>query len=96
MPLVRRQAAATEILLDMPLLEWHEYGLTWRPDGAVFEVDGNVVAESSIAPHGPLGFVAWIDNQYAVLSETEGIRFGLLPTEVEHWLEIQDLRVERG
>ncbi len=94
-PLVRRQAAATEILLDAPLLEWHEYALTWRQDGSVFEVDGEVVADSSIAPHGPLGFVAWIDNQYAVLSETKGIRFGLLPTVAEQWLEIQDLRVER-
>ena len=94
-PLVRRQAAATEILLETPLTEWHHYAVTWRPDGAVFEVDGQIVAESGIAPHGPLGFVAWIDNQYAVLSETKGIRFGLLPTKVEHWLEIQDLRAER-
>ena len=95
MPLVRRQAAATEVLLDTPLMEWHEYTLTWRPSGAVFEVDGQVVAESSIVPHEPLGFVAWIDNQYAVLSEAGGLRFGLLRTEAEHWLEIQDLRVGR-
>jgi len=94
-PLVRRQAAATEVLLDTPLMEWHEYTLTWRPSGAVFEVDGQVVAESSIVPHEPLGFVAWIDNQYAVLSEAGGLRFGLLRTEAEHWLEIQDLRVGR-
>ena len=94
-PLVRRQAAATEVLLDTPLMEWHEYTLTWRPSGAVFEVDGQVVAESSIVPHEPLGFVAWIDNQYAVLSEARGLSFGLLRTEAEHWLEIQDLRVER-
>lgn len=95
-PMVRRQAAAAEVLLDTPLIEWHEYALTWRPDGAGFEVDGEIVAETGIVPHAPLGFVAWIDNQYAVLSAAKGIRFGLLPTAEEHWLEIQDLHVERG
>lgn len=95
-PMVRRQAAATEVLLDTSLNEWHEYALTWAADGVIFEVDGEMVAETSIVPHGPLGFVAWIDNQYAVLSEAKGIRFGLLPTKEEYSLEIQDLQIERG
>ncbi|MFQ5942002.1 MAG: hypothetical protein ACE5JF_00440 [Anaerolineales bacterium] len=94
-PLVRKQAEAVEVLLDSSLTDWHEYGITWRLDGAVFEVDGEVVAKSGAAPHPPLGFVAWIDNQYAVFSETKGIRFGLLPTYADHWLEIQDLHIER-
>ncbi len=94
--MVRKQAAAAETLLDTPLDEWHEYALLWQPSGAVFRVDGEIVAETSIVPHGPLGFVTWIDNQYAVLSEAKGIRFGLLPTEQEYSLEIQDLKVERG
>ncbi len=95
-PMVRRQAAATEVVLDAPLDEWHEYALTWAADGAIFEVDGEIVAETNIVPHGPLGFVAWIDNQYAVLSEAKGIRFGLLPTTEEYSLEIQGLEVKRG
>ena len=92
----RKQAAAAEVLLDTPLDEWHKYTFSWQPSGAVFRVDGEIVAETSIVPHGPLGFVVWIDNQYAVLSEANGIRFGLLPTEYEYSLEIQDLQVERG
>jgi len=95
-PLVRKQAAATEVLLDSTLSDWHEYGVAWRRDEVIFEVDGETVAESSNPPHPPLGFVVWIDNQYAVLSEERGIRFGLLPTDEEYGLEIQDLRVKRG
>ena len=94
--MVRKQAAAAEILLDTPLDEWHEYALSWQPEGVTFRVDGEIVAETSIVPHGPLGFVVWIDNQYAVLYEAKGIRFGLLPTDQEYSLEIQDLSVERG
>ncbi len=93
--LVRRQASAAEIPLGTPLDEWHDYCLTWMPDKASFEVDGTVVAEVSVVPHAPLGFVVWIDNQYAVLSEDKGIRFGLLPTNTEYWLEFQDLHLER-
>lgn len=95
-PLVRRQAAAREVLLDVPLNEWHEYDLTWTSSGVEFMVDGEVVAETDIVPHGPLGFVAWIDNQYAVLSVANGIRFGLLPTTEEYSLEIQGLELTRG
>jgi len=95
-PMVRKQAAAAEVLLDTPLDEWHEYALSWQTDGAVFRVDGDLVAETNVVPYGPLGFVVWIDNQYAVLSEAKGIRFGLLPTEQEYSLEIQDLEVEHG
>jgi hypothetical protein len=95
-PLVRKQAAANEVLLDASLDEWHEYALTWTSGGVAFEVDGEIVSETNIVPHGPLGFVVWIDNQYAVLSEKRGIRFGLLPTDEEYGLDIQDLQVKRG
>jgi hypothetical protein len=95
-PLVRKQAAAKEVLLDASLDEWHEYAVTWTSNSVVFEVDGGIVAESNTVPHGPLGFVVWIDNQYAVLSEKRGIRFGLLPTDEEYGLEIEDLQVKRG
>ena len=94
-PLVRRRAAATEVQLSTPLNGWHEYALTWNADGAEFRVDGEIAASSSVVPHAPLGFVAWIDNQYAVLSAAKGIRFGLLPTNEEYWLELNDLVVEQ-
>jgi hypothetical protein len=95
-PLVRRQTAAADVVLNAPLDVWHEYSLIWQHDGATFQVDGVTVAETSVVPHAPLGFVVWIDNQYAVLSEDKGIRFGLLPTDAEYWLEIEDMRIKRG
>ena len=94
-PLVRKQAAGSEVELDTPLAEWHEYSLIWKPVGAEFSVDGQVVSNAGVVPHAPLGFVAWIDNQYAVLTEASGIRFGLLATNEEYWLEVQDLHIER-
>jgi hypothetical protein len=47
-------------------------------------------------PTGPLGFVAWIDNQFAVASPEGGFRFGTLATQEEQWLEIENLSLEPG
>jgi len=86
-----RAINADECLLDLDLREWHLYSITWLPEGASFEVDRETVLNVSTPPSGPLGFVAWIDNQYAVASPDGGFRFGILPTEKEQWLEIADL-----
>jgi len=41
----------------------------------------------------PLGLVMWIDNQYAVASETGDFRFGLIPHPEERWMDIQDFSI---
>ena len=89
-----RTINAAERLLDPSLGEWHRYSITWLAESVTFEVDGEVVLTSSTPPSNPLGFVAWIDNQYAVASPEGGFGFGLLPTEEEQWLELTDLRFE--
>ena len=42
----------------------------------------------------PLGFVLWIDNQYAIASQAGQFGFGVRPLTVPQWLEIADLRFE--
>jgi hypothetical protein len=43
-------------------------------------------------PPGPLGFVAWIDNQYAVATPRGSLRFGTLASERE-WLALDALAI---
>lgn len=91
---IHRGVSAAEAALDAPLDDWHDYDLRWDADGVRFTVDGQAVLETPIRPHGPLGFVAWIDNQYAVLSAKNGIRFGILSTDREATLQIRGLRLQ--
>ena len=89
-----RQVTAYESLLSPMLNEWHTYSLTWLSGEATFEVDGETVLHAPQVPAGPLGFVAWIDNQYAVATPEDGFRFGVLPLKEAQWLEISDLQLK--
>jgi hypothetical protein len=89
---VRRVSGADEAPLDADLREWHDYELEWRRDAAHFWVDGVRVLTAPDPPRGPLGFVAWIDNQYAVATPRGAFRFGTLASGPE-WLELDRLRI---
>ena len=87
---VRRFAGASEALLTMDLTEWHNYALEWRAERVDFWVDGSPVLSAPSPPPGPLGFVAWIDNQYAVATPRGSFGFGTLASGPE-WLELDAL-----
>jgi hypothetical protein len=89
---VHRLSAAAEAHLALPLTDWHAYALEWRPEAARFWVDGQ---EALVAPHpppGPLGFVAWIDNQFAIATPRGGFGFGTLDAGPQ-WLELAHVRI---
>ena len=88
MRLALKQVAAAEAVLPCAVDELHEYELTWERSVATFRVDGDVVLRADRPPRSPLGFVAWIDNQYAIASPENGLRFGTLPTDAEQSLDL--------
>ncbi len=95
MAAARRLVRAHEALLaDVALNEWHDYGLEWRRDEARFSVDGVERLRSPAPPRGPLGFVLWLDNQFAIASETGRFGFGITPVREEQWLEVDALALE--
>ncbi len=89
----RKFIKASEQLLPLAMTEWHEYALEWGAAEAVFWVDGGVALRAPAPPAGPLGFVAWVDNQYAVASEAGRFGFGLVAHAEPRWMEVSDLSV---
>ncbi len=89
-----RMVRASECALAAALDEWHTYSLEWRPCEVLFGVDGETLLVAPDPPPPPLGFVAWIDNQYAVVSPRQGFGFGVLATRQPQWLEMRGLRLE--
>ncbi len=86
-----RQSAAC---LDADPAAWHTYGLQIAENRAVFETDGAVVLDTELTPLGPLGFVLWIDNQYAAFTPQGRLSFGMLPNPTAAWLEVEGIRVD--
>lgn len=94
-PAIQRRLKIAEHLLEPALLaERHTYTLDWRADGARFGVDGETVLETPYAPTGRAGFVAWMDNQYAIVTPQGRFGFGLVPVEQEQWLTLEQVKIE--
>lgn len=76
--------------IETDVTAWHTYGLDWDTGQVRYWIDGNKIAQTDVAPPGPLSLVLWIDNQYAALSPKSGIRYGTLPNKEPAWLEIRN------
>jgi len=72
---------------------WHTYELRWEPRRATFAVDGRPVLATPRSPRGPLGFVAWIDNSYAIATPQGRFGLGLVAEPEPQWLELQEVVV---
>ena len=86
--------AEDSVALSVDVTQWHGYRLRWREDRVVFEVDDVPVLETSVSPHPPLGFILWIDNQFAAFTPAGKISFGVL-AHPEAWLEIEGLELKK-
>ena len=89
---VQRLTGAREARLMNDAREWATYEIEWLPERATFRLDGATVLVATNPPAGPLGFVAWVDNQYAVATPRGVLRFGTIASERE-WLELEYIRI---
>lgn len=91
-PVAQRVLKIDEKLVHGAMDEWHEYRLIWEGEQAHFYVDGELLFCSRFAPHGPLGFVLWIDNQMMIATPQGQVRGGVVHNP-EQWLVVRDLTI---
>ncbi len=93
-PVGQRAIGVSEALLDGDLLAGtHTYTIDWRNDGATFIVDGQVAHEADTAPRGPLGFISWMDNRYAIVTPQGRFGFGTVRVEGEQAMMLEHVAV---
>ena len=93
-PQIQRSLCIREAAIETDMTDWHTYCLEWRESGVSFSVDGVLLLDGSPAPRGPLGFVAWVDNQYMIATPWGRFGWGLLETPGRQWLEIAGLTLD--
>jgi hypothetical protein len=90
---LQRLSGAQEAMLQVDMTAWHTYVLEWKQSEARFWVDGRLVLNALQPPTRPLGFVAWLDNQYAVATPRGVLRFGTVASGPQ-WFELDSVRIE--
>jgi len=90
---MQRLTGAHEALLSVDMTAWHTYVLEWHAAEARFWVDDRLVLRAPQPPTRPLGFVAWLDNQYAVATPRGVLRFGAVASGPE-WFEMDYVRID--
>jgi hypothetical protein len=94
-PIGQRAIGVSEHLLDSSLLlETHTYSIDWQPDHIRFAVDDITVHYASVRITGPLGFIAWVDNQYAIVTPQGNLSFGLVPIPQPQTLILNHIEIE--
>jgi len=91
---VQRISGAHEAPLHLDWTAWHTYELEWLPDVATFWVNGSSILRAPHPPAGPLGFVTWVDNQFAIATPRGEFRFGTLDAPGRQWLELDWIQIE--
>ena len=84
---------AAEQLLALDATAWHDYTLFWDRCLATWSVDGVEVLRTASPPAIPLGFVAWMDNQWAVMRPQGDIGFGLVGVPQRQWMELSRVEI---
>jgi hypothetical protein len=94
-PVGQRALGVSEQVLDAQLLaERHAYTLDWREDGVTFAVDGQTIHQTDCSPRGPLGFVAWVDNQYAIVTPQGRFGYGVVPLVQDQTLILETIDIQ--
>lgn len=66
------------LLAESQLTEPHDYSIQWETSRVRFSIDEQTVFETNRSPKGKLGFIAWVDNQYAIVTPQGRFGHGLL------------------
>jgi hypothetical protein len=97
-PPIQRRVNVAEALLGVDTRQWHTYELEWGTERSRFRVAAQGESPRQVleapAPHGPLGFVMWMDNQYLVATPWGRLRWGMLDVPGQQWLEVDHLAIE--
>ncbi len=92
-PLGQRAIGVSEAVVAAEMTAWHTYTIEWGTTRAHFAVDGQTVLDCDTPPRGPLGFVMWLDNQYAVVTPWGRFGYGLLDAPGRQWMEVDAVNI---
>ncbi len=95
-PVAQQAIGVSEGLVEADMTAWHTYVIEWGLERARFRVDGESVLDCDRPPRGALGFVMWLDNQYAIVTPWGRFGYGRIEAPGRQWMEVGALAIEPG
>jgi hypothetical protein len=93
-PLAQRAIGASEAdLSDVDITKMHDYVMHWEANHVQFAIDSRPVLTSTSAPPGPLRFVIWIDNAYAIATPQGRFAVGTLDVDEPQWIDVERIEL---
>jgi hypothetical protein len=89
---LQRLSGAHEAMLNVELTQWRTYVIEWHAATVTFRVDNELVLRVPNPPTRPLGFVAWLDNQYAIVTPRGVFRMGTVASGPQ-WFELERVAI---
>ncbi|MBV7329099.1 hypothetical protein KFU94_12755 [Chloroflexi bacterium TSY] len=93
-PIGQRAIAVREASIPHEMTKWHTYTLEWHVHLVRFLIDGNEILTEPVTISGPLGFVAWIDNQYMIVTPQGKFGHGMVESQKREFLELAQVQIE--
>jgi hypothetical protein len=95
-PIAQQALGVAEAIISSPITEWHTYTLNWLGSEVRFTVDDQLVLTAPFSPRAPLGFILWVDNQFAIVTPQGRLGGGVIGLEASQWLEVNACAVISG
>jgi hypothetical protein len=81
--------------VPVDMTRWYTYRLEWGLEQVRFYVSGQAGTILEVpSPHGPMGLVLWLDNQYMVATPWGKLRWGRLNIPGRQWMEVDELTID--
>lgn len=93
-PKIQRAINVRESLLEVDMTQWHTYAVRWETERTAFWVDDRPALRGVPSPHGPLGFVMWLDNQYMIVTPQGKFGWGVLDIPERQWMAVDAFSIE--
>lgn len=80
--------------IKLDVTQWHQYRLRLKQSHVSFIIDKKVIFQTKVVPKNPIGFVIWIDNQFASFPPSGKLDYGTMENSTPAWIEVKQIEID--
>ena len=81
--------------INLDVTQWNQYTGQLEQSLVRFKIDKAEIFRTKVAPRSPLGFVIWIDNQFASFPPNGKLAYGTMKNSRPAWIEVKQIEISK-